>query len=84
MGDDPKLAIDIGSDVSLGITAPDAKDANQIVAEARAAAVYGYVSTFNDGAPNLRKKYRFKSESERLQYKIGNLNVNPACQPGTV
>ena len=75
--------IDIESNVSTGLPIPEPKDANQIAAEARAAAVYGYVSTFNAGAPNLRKKYRFKSESERLQYVIGNLNVNPACQSGT-
>lgn len=70
---------DIASDVCKGITPPASKDQNQIIADARAAAVYGYVSTFNAGAPNLRKKYRFKSESERLQYVVGNLNVNPAC-----
>lgn len=70
---------DIWSNVSKGITPPDSKDENQTIRDARAVAVYGYVSTFNAAAPTIRKKYRFKSESERLQYTLGNLIINPAC-----
>jgi hypothetical protein len=54
-----------------------AKDEGQIIADARATAVYGFVSTFN--ATTSKKKYRYQSESERLQQRLGQLINEPAC-----
>jgi hypothetical protein len=54
-----------------------AKDEGQVIADARATAVYGFVSTFN--ATTTKKKYRYQSESERLQQRLGALINEPAC-----
>ncbi len=54
-----------------------AKDEGQAIADARATAVYGFVSTFN--ATTTKKKYRYQSESERLQQRLGQLLNEPAC-----
>lgn len=57
-----------------------AKDAGLTIAEAQATAVYGFVSTFN--ATTTKKKYRYQSESERLQQRLGALINEPACVVG--
>lgn len=54
-----------------------AKDEGQTIADARATAVYGFVSTFN--ATTTKKKYRYQSESERLQQRLGQILNEPAC-----
>ncbi len=66
----------ITGDCSTGPKAV-AKDEGQILADARATAVYGFVSTFN--ATTTKKKYRYQSESERLQQRLGALINEPAC-----
>lgn len=54
-----------------------ALDQGTALAQAQATAVYGFVSTFN--ATTTKKKYRYQSESERLQQRLGQLINEPAC-----
>lgn len=69
----------IWSNVGRDITPPPAKDADLLVSETTAINTYNYVSTFN--ATTTKKKYRFKSESERLQARLGNVYANCAVEP---
>lgn len=72
----------VWSNVGRDITPPAAKDADLIVTETTAVATYAYVSTFN--ATTTKKKYRFKSEGERLQSHLGNIYANCAVVTSTI
>jgi hypothetical protein len=72
----------IWSNVGRDITPPPSKDADVLVAETTAVATYTYVSTFN--ATTTKKKYRFKSEGERLQARLGNVYANCAVVQSTI
>jgi hypothetical protein len=72
----------IWSNVGRDITPPPSKDADVLVAETTAVATYAYVSTFN--ATTVKKKYRFKSEGERLQARLGNVYANCAVVQSTI
>jgi hypothetical protein len=49
---------------------------SQVTARNAENATYAFVSTTNSiNANDSRYQYKFKSESERLQYKLGQLNV---------
>ncbi len=51
-------------------------DPSQVTARNAENATYAFVSTTNSiSAGNPRFTYKFKSESERLQYKLGQLNI---------
>jgi heme oxygenase len=77
MGDAVVDAVILG-DCSTG-PKKKAIDTGEAIAQARATAVYGFVSTFN--ATTMKKKYRYQSESERLQQRLGQIINEPACIP---